>query len=112
MIATLIVLAVVLVAYVAIIAAVGLLSASPSTPAHHSTTAHLQALYPFQSPAGLGGSGCYVGQEVLGGSFCYDPWELYRTNKVTNRMAAEEVLGEWAGLLRQRLDEVHREGAD
>jgi type IV secretory pathway VirB4 component len=84
MTAGLIVLAIVLVAYVAIIAAVGLFSSSPSTPAHHSTTAHLQALYPFQSPAGLGGRGCYIGQEVLGGSFCYDPWELYRTNKVTN----------------------------
>ncbi len=84
MTAALVVISIALVAYVAIIAGVGLFSSSPSTPAHHSTTAHLQALYPFQSPAGLGGRGCYIGQEVLGGSFCYDPWELYRTNKVTN----------------------------
>jgi len=84
MTAALIILAIVITAYSAIVIAVGLLSASPSTPAHHSTTAHLQALYPFQSPAGLGGRGCYIGQEVLGGSFCYDPWELYRLNKVTN----------------------------
>ncbi|MEM9130844.1 MAG: ATP-binding protein [Actinomycetota bacterium] len=84
MIAALVVLTVVLVAFAAIIIAVGVVADSPSTPAHHATTAHLQALYPFQSPAGLGGRGCYIGQEVLGGSFCYDPWELYRTNQVTN----------------------------
>lgn len=84
MIAALVVLLVASIAFVSVVIAVGMLSASPSTPPHHSTTAHLQALYPFQSPAGLGGRGCYIGQEVLGGSFCYDPWELYRLNKVTN----------------------------
>lgn len=84
MIAALVVLGLALIAYVVIIVAVGIITNSPATPAHHSTTAHLQALYPFQSPAGLGGRGCYIGQEVLGGSFCYDPWELYRLNKVTN----------------------------
>jgi type IV secretory pathway VirB4 component len=82
--AALVVIAFAAVAFVVIVVAVGMLSSSPATPAHHSTTAHLQALYPFQSPAGLGGRGCYIGQEVLGGSFCYDPWELYRANKVTN----------------------------
>jgi len=60
------------------------LSARPAVPAHRSTTAHLQALYPFQSPAGLGPRGCYIGQELMGGSFCYDPWELYRCSKLTN----------------------------
>ncbi len=84
MIAALVVLLVASIAFVSVVIAVRMLSASPSTPPHHSTTAHLQALYPFQSPAGLGGRGCYIGQEVLGGSFCYDPWELYRLNKVTN----------------------------
>lgn len=84
MIAALVVSAIAGTAYLGVIVAVGLLSPSPAIPAHHSTTAHLQALYPFQSPAGLGGRGCYIGQEVLGGSFCYDPWELYRLNKVTN----------------------------
>lgn len=84
MIAALVVITVATIAFVSIIIAVGMLSSSPATPPHHSTTAHLQALYPFQSPAGLGGRGCYIGQEVLGGSFCYDPWELYRLNKVTN----------------------------
>lgn len=32
------------------------------------------------------------------------------SNKVTNRAAAREVLAGWAGLLRQRLDEIHHEG--
>jgi hypothetical protein len=84
MIAALVVLVVAATAYASIVIAVGILAPWPATPAHRSTTAHLQALYPFQSPAGLGGRGCYIGQEVLGGSFCYDPWELYRLNKLTN----------------------------
>ncbi|MEM8925392.1 MAG: ATP-binding protein [Actinomycetota bacterium] len=84
MIAAVLVLLVGLAGFMAIVVIVGVLSPSPAVPSHRSTTAHLQALYPFQSPAGLGGRGCYVGQEVLGGSFCYDPWELYRTNQVTN----------------------------
>lgn len=84
MIPALVVLGVALVLYGALILLVGLLSKSPATPPHHATTAHLQAIYPFQSPAGLGGRGVYIGQEVLGGSFCFDPWELYRLHKVTN----------------------------
>ena len=32
------------------------------------------------------------------------------TNRVSNRAAAEKVLGDWAGLLRRRLDEIHQQG--
>src|SRR5262245_44655111 len=46
-------------------------------PGHRSTTAHIQAAYPFVAEGGLGGRGVYVGRDVYGGSFCYDPWELY-----------------------------------
>ena len=46
-------------------------------PGHRSTTAHLQAAYPFVAEGGLGGRGVYIGRDVYGGSFCYDPWELY-----------------------------------
>lgn len=46
-------------------------------PGHRATTAHLQAAYPFVAEGGLGGRGVYVGRDVYGGSFCYDPWELY-----------------------------------
>jgi hypothetical protein len=53
-------------------------------PAHRATTAHLQALYPFMAEAGLGGRGAYVGRDLFGGSFCHDPWDLYRRGVVTN----------------------------
>mgnify|MGYP000197401571 CR=1 FL=1 len=46
-------------------------------PGHRATTAHIQAAYPFVAEGGLGGRGVYLGRDVYGGSFCYDPWELY-----------------------------------
>jgi len=46
-------------------------------PGHRTTTAHIQAAYPFVVEGGLGGRGAYIGRDVYGGSFCYDPWELY-----------------------------------
>ena len=51
---------------------------------HHVTTAHLQAAYPFQSEGGIGASGVYVGRDLFGGSFLYDPWELYRVGVIAN----------------------------
>ncbi len=48
-----------------------------SQPAHRVTTAHFQAAYPFIAEGGLGARGCYIGQDLYGGAFCYDPWELY-----------------------------------
>ena len=53
-------------------------------PTHRLTTAHLQAAYPFMHEAGLGGEGIYIGRQVLGGSFCYDPWVLYACGVVTS----------------------------
>lgn len=46
-------------------------------PAHRCSTANLRAAYPFLSAGSLGGDGVYIGTDRLGGSFCYDPWELY-----------------------------------
>ena len=46
-------------------------------PAHRTTTAHIQSAYPFVAEGGLGGRGVYIGRDVYGGSFCYDPWQLY-----------------------------------
>ena len=51
---------------------------------HRVSTAHLQAAYPFVSEGGLGGEGVYIGREVLGGAFCYDPWVLYHQGVLTN----------------------------
>jgi len=52
-------------------------------PAHRVTTAHLQAAYPFLAEGGLGDRGVYIGRDLFGGSFCHDPWELYRRGLVT-----------------------------
>src|SRR6266498_510184 len=49
----------------------------PRRLAHRVTTAHLQAAYPFVSEGGLGSNGVYIGRDVFGGSFCFDPWTLY-----------------------------------
>jgi type IV secretory pathway VirB4 component len=53
-------------------------------PAHRATTAHLQALYPFVSSGGTGGQGAVLGRDLLGGPFCFDPWEMYRSGTITN----------------------------
>jgi hypothetical protein len=49
-----------------------------------TTTRHLCAAYPLASEAGLGHEGVLIGRDVLGGSFVYDPFVLYRNGVVTN----------------------------
>src|SRR3954453_11488571 len=44
---------------------------------HSATTANVQAIYPFVADGGLGRRGVYIGRDAYGGSFVYDPWELY-----------------------------------
>jgi hypothetical protein len=60
-------------------------------PAHEATTRHLGALYPFLCEPGLGfggrvgmGGGVLVGRDLLGATFSYDPFELYRSGHLTN----------------------------
>lgn len=62
-------------------------------PAHKLTTAHLQALYPFVAEGGLGGRGVYIGRDLLGSSFVYDPWELYQRGVLTspNMLVAGQI---------------------
>lgn len=50
---------------------------------HRVTTAHAQAAYPFIAEAGLGGRGTYIGRDLSGGSFAFDPWELYASGALT-----------------------------
>jgi type IV secretory pathway VirB4 component len=58
---------------------------SRSTPAaHRATSAHLGALYPFVAEAPLGADGAYIGRDLLGGAFCFDPFDLYRAGLLTN----------------------------
>lgn len=56
----------------------------PHLPRHQDTSAALAGAYPFLAEGGLGASGVFVGQDLYsGGSFVYDPWELYRRGVIT-----------------------------
>jgi type IV secretory pathway VirB4 component len=61
--------------------------------AHRATTAHLQSIYPFVAEGGLGGRGVYIGRDLFGGAFTYDPWELYGRGLLTspNMLVAGQV---------------------
>jgi hypothetical protein len=56
----------------------------PRLPAHQVTTRNLGAAYPFIAEAGLGTRGVVVGDDLLGGSFVFDPFELYAQGVVSN----------------------------
>jgi hypothetical protein len=53
-------------------------------PAHRATTANLQALYPVVAESGLNAPGVYIGQNLLGGAFVYDPFELYARGVISS----------------------------
>ncbi len=57
---------------------------SPSVPPHVSTARHLAGAYPFLRESELGAGGTFIGVDLLGGSFCYDPFVLYEAGLVTN----------------------------
>ena len=50
--------------------------------AHQVSTAHFQAAYPAIAEPGLGSRGVYIGRDLHGGSFVYDPWVLYAAGQV------------------------------
>ncbi len=53
-------------------------------PRHQDTSATLSGHYPFLAEGGLGSTGTFIGQDLYsGGSFVYDPWELYRQGIIT-----------------------------
>ena len=52
------------------------MSAASRRLAHRVTTRHLQAAYPAMAEGGLGGEGVYIGRDVFGSAFVYDPWTL------------------------------------
>lgn len=53
-------------------------------PAHQATTRHLGAAYPFATEPGLGGEGIFIGRDLFGGAFCYEPFRLYAAGVLTN----------------------------
>lgn len=57
---------------------------SPRLPAHESTTAQLGAAYPMAAGPSLDAVGVIVGRDLLGGLFCYDPFELYARGVLTS----------------------------
>jgi type IV secretory pathway VirB4 component len=62
------------------------------SPGLRASTRHARAVYPFQAEAGLGARGAVIGSDSSGGAFCFDPWELYRRELVSNPNVA--VFGE------------------
>jgi type IV secretory pathway VirB4 component len=57
---------------------------SPRVSAHQVTTRNLGAAYPFIAETGLGQRGVVIGDDLLGGSFVFDPFELYMQGVVSN----------------------------
>lgn len=53
-------------------------------PRHQDTSATLSGHYPFLAEGGLGAAGTFIGQDLYsGGSFVYDPWQLYKAGVIT-----------------------------
>ena len=57
---------------------------SPGAVLHRVTTAHLQSVYPGICEGRGFSRGVYIGRDLHGGSFTYDPWELYNAGLLTN----------------------------
>ena len=56
----------------------------PHVGADQVTTRNLGAAYPFIAEAGRGRRGVVIGDDLLGGSFVFDPFELYTAGAVSN----------------------------
>jgi hypothetical protein len=51
---------------------------------HRASTANLQSIYPGVCNGREFSRGVYIGRDLFGGSFSYDPWELYAAGVITN----------------------------
>ena len=51
---------------------------------HRATTANAAAIYPFLAERGLGSRGAYIGRDLHGAAFTYDPFVLYQQRAVSN----------------------------
>lgn len=52
--------------------------------AHETTTAHLGALYPLVFSTTRSTPGAVIGQDLFGGTFCFDPFTRYEAGELTN----------------------------
>jgi hypothetical protein len=57
---------------------------SSGLAAHQVTTRHLGGAYPFLAEGGIGGRGVLIGDDLFGGAFAFDPFELYEQGKLSN----------------------------
>jgi type IV secretory pathway VirB4 component len=53
-------------------------------PGHRATTANAEAIYPFFAANGLGEGGVFIGTDLHGSAFTYDPFVLYERRIVSN----------------------------
>jgi type IV secretory pathway VirB4 component len=53
-------------------------------PGHRATTANAQAIYPFFGENGLGDGGVFIGTDLHGSAFTYDPFVLYERGVISN----------------------------
>lgn len=51
-------------------------------PVHRGTTANLQAAYPFIAGGALAAAGVYVGRDLYGSAFVYDPFRAYEARLI------------------------------
>lgn len=52
--------------------------------AWRASTLHAQAIYPAMASGGLGTQGVYLGRDLFGAAFCFDPWHLYAQGLIGN----------------------------
>jgi type IV secretory pathway VirB4 component len=58
--------------------------APAGTTAHETTTRNVGALYPLLRDTGSAVPGAFIGVDLLGGAFAYDPFELYAAGRLTS----------------------------
>lgn len=49
-----------------------------------ASTLHARVIYPAVASPGLGANGVYLGRDLFGAAFCFDPWQLYQQGVVGN----------------------------
>ncbi|MGE4426921.1 MAG: hypothetical protein AB7G37_10765 [Solirubrobacteraceae bacterium] len=53
-------------------------------PGWRASTLHARAIYPAMASTGLGPTGVYLGRDVFGSGFCFDPWHAYAAGLIGN----------------------------